>query len=65
MAKQLKRMNYGGKTGVDNSTTNTTSGQKLNNYTKPTSTETTQGQTRNFKKGGTTTKTVTTLKKRK
>ena len=61
MAKQIKRMNYGGKTGVDNSTTNTTSGQKLNNYTKPTPTETTQGQTRNFKKGGS----VAVSKKRK
>ena len=61
MAKQMKKYGPGGTSTVDSTYTNTTSGQKLSNYKKPTPTETTQAQKLNYKKGGS----VVATKKRK
>lgn len=68
MAKQLKRMNYGGSSTGFNAKTGskmTPSPGRGTSGVDNSNTNTTQGQIRNFKKGGTTTKTVTTLKRRK
>jgi len=69
MAKQLKRMNYGGSSTGFNAKTGSKmtppSGGRSTSGVDNSTTNTTQGQIRNFKKGGTTSKTVTTLKRRK